>query len=113
MKDIDILLARSEQACQTLKLISNPNRMRILCGLSMQEMAVGDMEDMLQIRQPTLSRELGHLREAGVVTTRKQSRVVFYQLSDARIARLLDVLCDHFDNETILENQNRELEHAE
>ena len=82
-----------------LKLISNPNRMRILCALTQDEMAVGDMEETLHIRQPTLSRELGHLREAGIVSTRRQSRVIFYQLADAQTRRLLDVLCDHFEKE--------------
>jgi len=100
MLDTNTLLERSEQACQMLKIISNPNRLRILCGLSMDEMAVGDMAEILKIRQPTLSRELGHLREAGIVSTRRQSRVIFYQLADDNIRRLLDVLCDHFETET-------------
>jgi len=101
MKDIRTLIERSEKACRTLKVISNPNRMRILCALSQSEMAVGDMEDMLEIRQPTLSRELGHLREAGMVATRKQSRVVFYRIDDPMISRLLDILCEHFEAESI------------
>ena len=99
MLDTNTLLERSDQACKTLKIISNPNRMRILCALSLQEMAVGDMEENLQIKQPTLSRELGHLREAGLVSTRRQSRVIFYQLTDDKIRQLLDVLCAHFEQE--------------
>lgn len=75
-------------------------------------MAVGDMEAQLQIRQPTLSRELGHLREAGAVSTRRQSRVMFYRLADETIRRLLDVLCEHFDDETVGTSHMKETENA-
>jgi DNA-binding transcriptional ArsR family regulator len=66
----------------------------ICCQLKDREMSVGDMEATLGIKQPRLSRELGKLREEGLVETRRESKVVFYQLSDApRLRDMVDAVC--------------------
>ncbi len=87
------MIEKAGDVAKLLKLISNPNRLMIVCKLLSEEMSVGDMETGLSIRQPTLSRELGHLREAGILTTRKQSKVVFYRLDNPRMARLIQAIC--------------------
>lgn len=77
-----------------LKLLSNPNRLLIVCRLLEGEMSVGDIETELNIRQPTLSRELGHLRDAKVISPRRQSKVVFYSLTDPSMRILMEAICD-------------------
>lgn len=72
--------------CQLLKVTGNPNRLRILSELLAGERSVGEIEEILKIRQPGLSHELKKLRETGFVTTRRQSKVVFYVLADAEIS---------------------------
>ncbi|GHA92407.1 hypothetical protein GCM10009069_14280 [Algimonas arctica] len=89
----DMIENASHTAAQ-LKLISNPNRLMIVCRLLYNEMSVGDIEEELQIRQPTLSRELGHLREAGVISPRRQSKVVFYSLTSAPMRNLIEAVCE-------------------
>ena len=77
-----------------LKVLSHPDRMLLCCALKDNEMAVSDIEQELEIRQPRLSRELGKLRYEGFVDTRKESRVVFYQLKDdPKIHQLIDSIC--------------------
>ncbi len=58
-------------------------------------MSVGDIETTLGIKQPRLSRELGKLREEGLVETRRESKVVFYRLANvARAHAMIDAVCD-------------------
>jgi DNA-binding transcriptional ArsR family regulator len=84
----------ADEATALLKALAHPARLMICCQLRNQEMSVGDMEERLGIKQPRLSRELGKLREEGLVQTRRESKVVFYHLSDApRLRDMVDAVC--------------------
>lgn len=88
------LVPLADEATTLLKALAHPARLVICCQLREQEMSVGDMEERLGIKQPRLSRELGKLREEGLVQTRRESKVVFYQLSDApRLRAMVDAIC--------------------
>lgn len=88
------MLTRAPDVAAQLKLLSNPNRLLIICRLLDGEMSVGDIETELEIRQPTLSRELGHLRDAGIITPRRQSKVVFYSVTNDPMRRLIEAICE-------------------
>ncbi|MDP4002688.1 helix-turn-helix transcriptional regulator [Methylobacterium sp. NEAU K] len=77
-----------------LKVVANPNRLRILYLLTQGECSVSEIEQRLGIRQPTLSQQLGELRNAQVVATRREHKVVFYSLTDPRMRALLDAFDD-------------------
>lgn len=79
-----------------LKLVANANRLRILSLLARTECSVSEIEKHLGIRQPTLSQQLGELRNAGVVATRREHKVVFYSLTDPRMQALLAAIVDIF-----------------
>ncbi len=84
----------SEEATALLKALAHPARLMICCQLRGGEMSVGDMESTLGIRQPRLSRELGKLRDEGLVEARRQSKVVFYRLAEAgRVAAMVEAIC--------------------
>ena len=83
-----------EEATALLKSLSHPARLMICCQLREGEMAVGDMETELEIRQPRLSRELAKLREEGLVETRRASKVIFYRLAEgSRVRAMVDAIC--------------------
>ncbi len=86
--------ARAIAAADLLKLVANPNRLRILYLLAEEECSVSEIEQRLGIRQPTLSQQLGELRNAEVVTTRREHKVVFYSLNDPRLSALLAAIED-------------------
>ncbi|MDP4024690.1 metalloregulator ArsR/SmtB family transcription factor [Methylobacterium sp. NEAU 140] len=86
--------AQARGTADLLKLVANPNRLRILYLLVEGECSVSEIEQRLGIRQPTLSQQLGELRNAGVVTTRREHKVVFYSLTDPRMRALLDAIED-------------------
>lgn len=53
---------------------------------------MSEIEEKLGIHQPTLSQQLGALREAGVIEGRRDAKAVIYTLADPRIRHLLDAL---------------------
>jgi DNA-binding transcriptional ArsR family regulator len=76
----------------TLKVLANEDRLLLLCQLSQGEMCVGDLAAMLGIRQPTLSQQLGVLRNDGVVHTRRDGKQIFYSVADDKTLQLLELL---------------------
>ncbi len=80
-----------------LALLANPNRLAIVCLLLEGERSVMALEVALDIQQPTLSQQLGILREAGIITGRRLARRVFYRLADERTARVVETLRSIFE----------------
>ena len=92
--DTQALLDKASEATSLLKSLSHPSRLIICCQLREQEMSVGEMEMKLSIKQPNLSRELARLREDGLVLTRRESKVIFYRLSeDGPVRDMMDAIC--------------------
>ncbi len=84
----------ADEATALLKALAHPARLMICCQLRDREMSVGEIEDTLGVRQPRLSRELGKLRDEGLVETRRESKTVFYRLSEkGRVRAMLDAIC--------------------
>jgi DNA-binding transcriptional ArsR family regulator len=74
---------------EALKALAHPLRWRILAILAAGERNVGEIEQASGIIQPGLSQQLGVLRKAGLVTTRKDAKLVFYSLADAELAGVI------------------------
>lgn len=84
----------ASEATELLKALAHPERLMICCQLRDTELSVGDIETTLGIKQPRLSRELAKLRDTGLVSTRKESKLVFYTLSDRpRVREMVDAIC--------------------
>lgn len=90
--DLSSLQARAEQASALLKAMAHPDRLILLCRLSEGEFCVGELEDALSIRQPSLSQQLGILRQEGLVDARRQGKHVFYSLKSVEAAEVMAVL---------------------
>lgn len=90
--DPAMLRQAAGQAVSALKVLANEDRLLLLCQLSQGEMAVGELEEVLGIRQPTLSQQLGVLRAEGVVDTRRDGKRIYYSVADARLLQVLAVL---------------------
>ncbi|KPU95156.1 ArsR family transcriptional regulator [Variovorax paradoxus] len=91
---IDPALLRSAagKAVTALKLLANEDRLLLLCQMSQGEMCVSDLEQTLGIHQPTLSQQLGVLRNEGVVNTRREGKNIFYSVADPAMLEILAVL---------------------
>ncbi len=90
--DMVALQASAEHACTLLKVMANTDRLILLCRLAQGEFCVGQLEEDLGIRQPTLSQQLGVLREEGLVGTRRQGKHIYYRLISEDAAAVMGVL---------------------
>jgi DNA-binding transcriptional ArsR family regulator len=90
--DPDVLRKAAGQAVGALKVLANEDRLLVLCQLSQGEMCVSELEEALDIHQPTLSQQLGVLRNEGVVNTRRDGKYVYYSVADPNVMQVLEVL---------------------
>ena len=72
-----------EKTLLIIKAVSDGNRVRVLMALTHEnEMCACHIAQLLQISPPTVSRHMGIMLAAGIVTARKDSRWVYYRLAD-------------------------------
>ena len=75
---------------QLFRALSHPVRLRILDILARQEACVCHLTAILGKRQPYVSQQLATLREAGLVTDRREGTLIYYRLADEPLASLLE-----------------------
>ncbi|MCL5960015.1 MAG: metalloregulator ArsR/SmtB family transcription factor [Chloroflexi bacterium] len=68
---------------------SDPPRLSILDALRDRSLSVTETVEATGLSQSNVSNHLGCLRECGLVVCEQQGRLVWYQLSDARVATIL------------------------
>lgn len=90
--DPEVLRSAAGKAVSALKVLANADRLLLLCQLSQGEMCVSELEDALGIHQPTLSQQLGVLRNEGVVHTRREGKSIFYRVADPSMLEILGLL---------------------
>ncbi len=86
----------SARAVIVLRVLANAPRLAVLRRLLDGEVGVAELESGLGIRQPGLSQHLGELREAGLVSARREARSVFYRIADADALRLVSAVLSSF-----------------
>ena len=70
--------------------LADPSRRAILESLMMGEAAVKDLTARFDISQPAVSQHLAALREAGLVSGRREGRHVYYRMEPRGLQPLLD-----------------------
>jgi DNA-binding transcriptional ArsR family regulator len=78
-----------KQLASIFRVLGQPARLRIILALGEGEACVCHLESALKLRQAYLSQQLMALRDAGIVTGRREGRNIFYRLSNPQI---LDII---------------------
>ncbi|MCB1864971.1 MAG: winged helix-turn-helix transcriptional regulator [Chromatiales bacterium] len=90
-----------DRASRSLKAMSHPLRLKILCTLGDQEVSVQEIVEYVGTSQSNISQHLAILRDKGILASRKDANRVYYRVSDARTLQLIsmmrDVFCQHGD----------------
>ena len=86
----------AESACALMKVLSNPDRMLLLCELAEGERNVGELQDAVGVQQPTLSQQLAVLREENLVETRRDGKNIYYSIASPQAMAVLHVLYAQF-----------------
>lgn len=90
--DLVELQGAAGEACKLLKVLSNPDRLLLLCQMTQGEFSVSELEAITGIGQPTLSQQLTVLREEHVVSSRRNGKQIFYTITSAEAMTVLQVL---------------------
>lgn len=77
------------------QLFADPSRVKILTALSITELCVSDLARFCAMQQSTVSHQLQGLRASGLVTTRREGKVIYYAIATPFVARTLEVGTDY------------------
>ena len=89
---INNMLAAADEASALLKALANRHRLIIICQLSEKERSVGELAELLNIRDSTVSQHLALLRKDGLVTARRDGQTIWYSISSAPARELVGAL---------------------
>lgn len=67
---------------QQLKALADKNRLTLLACMKNGEICVCDFVEVLGISQPAVSQQLKKLKDAGIITERKEGTWKYYRLAD-------------------------------
>lgn len=90
--DMQLMRSAAGEAAAVLRTLGNPDRLLLLCQLSQGERSVGELEELLDLRQPSLSQQLAVLRNDGLVQTRRDGKRMFYSIAEPKLLVLLGTL---------------------
>ena len=88
--------AQARSATDFLKALAHESRLMILCLLAEGEKSVSDLERILGMRQPAVSQQLARLRSDGLVTTRRECKIVYYSLASEQARVIIGAVHDAF-----------------
>jgi ArsR family transcriptional regulator len=74
-------MADTTALINTLKLLSDQTRLRILSVLDGNELTVKELTEILSIGQSTLSTQLGQMKDGLLLTARKEGQFVYYRMA--------------------------------
>ena len=94
--DKDVMAEAAEEAASCLRALSNPSRLLLLCHLINGERNVGELEAALGLGQAYVSQQLARLRAEGLVSARRDGRIVHYSVADTRVKPIIEVLYAQF-----------------
>lgn len=81
----------------SLKVLSDPTRLRLLALLLKEELSVAELQEILGMGQSRISSQLGLLRQGGFVSDRRDGKKAFYSLRsdlDPRLLAVIRAACD-------------------
>jgi ArsR family transcriptional regulator len=80
------------------KLLSEPNRLKILCSLGLECRPVSDVIEATGLSQTNVSFHLRILREARMVRPERRGSFIYYCLPDPELLRLVEDFRDWLEN---------------
>lgn len=102
---MDEMMEHSASASKLLKLISNQQRLLIMCLLHEGELSVSDLNTALpDLSQSALSQHLAQLRKAHLVNIRREAQTIYYSLTDSKAIKIIHTLHELYCQNSFLEN---------
>ena len=90
--DSEQMQAHAEQAAQLLKSLAHPARLQVLCLLVDGEASVSELQAQVALSMSALSQHLAVMRDAGLVTNRREAQTIYYALAPGPAHRIIETL---------------------
>ena len=90
---------RIERAAGMFRVFGDGTRARILCALSVTELCVCDLADLLHMTVSAISHQLRLMKDMRLVKCRRDGKTVFYSLADEHIVRIFQLAFEHIAEE--------------
>ena len=90
--DVTRMAAAADDASVLLKAMANRHRLMIICQLVEQPRSVGELAELLNVRDSTVSQHLALLRKDGLVTARRDGQTIWYSISSRQARELARAL---------------------
>ncbi|ADZ71114.1 ArsR/SmtB family transcription factor [Polymorphum gilvum] len=97
--EFEALVEQARKASDLLKALSHEVRLLMLCLLSEGEKSVSELEEILTMPQAAVSQQLARLRMEGLVTSRRDGRMIYYSLVDDEVRSIIGALYNLFCRE--------------
>lgn len=94
--ELEQMAENAKHATDFMKAMAHESRLMILCYLSSGEKSVMELEQLLALRQPTVSQQLARLRLERLITARRDGKTIFYSISDERALKMMEVVYEMF-----------------
>lgn len=93
----DMMLSNEiyEGVASFFKIIGDQTRCKIISALSMNEMCVGDLANVLSMTKSSISHQLSKMKESGVVKNRRERKEVYYSLNDEHVSEIFLLTVEH------------------
>jgi DNA-binding transcriptional ArsR family regulator len=88
----EAMLAAADEASVLLKALANRHRLIIICQLIERARSVGELANLLGLRDSTVSQHLALLRRDGLVAARRDGQTIWYSIGPGPVRKLVQVL---------------------
>ena len=92
--DFVAILDKCDEVSAILKALSHPVRLKVLCHIMDEEKTVNELTEFCEISQSAMSQFLARMKSEGVLTSRRESTFIYYQLADPKLKKLLKAVKD-------------------
>ncbi len=83
------------RAATFFKVLGDPTRVRMIWALSRREMCVCDLANVMGMTKSAVSHQLSTLRNANLVSFRREGKTVYYSLADEHVKHMLESGMEH------------------
>ncbi len=80
---------------ELFKMFAEPTRIKILFVLTKGELCVGDIAQILDMSQSSISHQLRVLKQSRLVKFRREGKTIFYSLCDDHVKTMLNQGFEH------------------
>ena len=91
---------------ERFRVLGEPMRLKLLIALETGEKNVTELVQLTEATQANVSKHLGILSDAGMVSRRKEGLKTFYVISDPQIFKLCDLMCSKLQKEFVAKSRH-------